>query len=120
MLLNEIKLLALQMSSRFPNDNLKHIDYVIKYEEKEPEDHEQLEHESYRKLFFDEIKNQSIQIYLLEVKSQGKRYIYALLHCPIERLLAEAEAIKLEMNLKTVFNSILSYFLKFFILFIKI
>jgi hypothetical protein len=91
-----------QILTSFPNNNSKHIDYVIKYEERTISDHKQLEHESYRKLFFDEIKKQSIEIYPLEVKSHGKRHIYALLHCPMERLLVEAETIKLEMNLKTV------------------
>jgi hypothetical protein len=93
-----------QIRTSFPNDVTKHIDYVIKYEKhsiSEP-DLDQLEHESYRKLFFDEITKQSIEIYPLEVKSHGKRHIYALLHCPMERLLVEAETIKLEMNLKTV------------------
>ena len=98
-----------QIRTSFPNDDAKHIDYVIKYEKHSitTDDHEHIDHESYRKLFFEEVKKQSIEIYPLEIKSDDKRHIYALLNCSMERLLVEAEAIKFEMDLKTVFFKLL-------------
>lgn len=87
--------------TNFP-DNTKKIDYVFKYDKPLEIDADFIEKESYRILFFEEVKKQSIEIYNLEIKTDTKIIAYMLLNANIERLLDEAELIKLEMKLKTV------------------
>ena len=93
--------------TNFP-DNKKKIDYVLKYDIPLEIDADFIEKESYRSLFFEEVKKQSIEIYNLEIKTDSKIITYVLLNANIERLLDEAELIKLEMKLKTVNNIFLT------------
>ena len=89
-----------QNFTSLPNLNSKRIDYVIRYSI-DTDENQKLKNE-YVKLFFNELKNESIEVYTLEVKNKNIKNIYALLTCPIERLLAEAEKIKIEIKLKNV------------------
>jgi len=109
--------------THFPNDNSKQIDYVIKYKTKP----EQTKIQNRIEAFLKEILSQQIQIEYLYFKHnhnllmnnnasnnnvKNEEFTYALLHCPHERLLKEAETIKLEMDLKKVTNIVLKYFAK--------
>jgi predicted nucleic acid-binding protein len=57
----------------------------------------------YVKLFLDELKKENIEVFTLEAKSIHMKHVFVMLHCPMERLLVEAEKTKLEMQLKNVF-----------------
>ncbi len=92
-----------------PSCNQKRIDYVIRYSF-DSEANQELKRQ-YIKLFFNELKNESIEVYTLEVKNKNIKNIYALLTCPIERLLAEAEKIKIEIKLNNV--KFCNFFLNF-------
>lgn len=104
-----------QIGTSFPNDNRKHIDYVIKYAKLQLDkiDHDDIKEnivkESYRRLFFEQVAIENIEIYDIVIKHEEKEHCYVLLNCPMKRLLTEADTTKLEMKLKTVF---LEYFLK--------
>ena len=92
-----------QTCTSFPNQNQKHIDYVIKYEKLLTQDPDtQLESKSYRRLFFNLVTEEQIEIYKLRIQIEDEEHVFALLHCPLERLLKEAERSKLEMKLKSV------------------
>jgi hypothetical protein len=93
--------------TNFP-DSTKKIDYVLKYDKPLEIDADFIEKESYRILFLEEVKKQSIEIYNLEIKIDTKIIVYVLLNANIERLLEEAELVKLEMKLKTVNNIFLT------------
>ena len=93
-----------QILTSFPKDNEKHIDFVIVYDELEetPENEQclikQIE-------FFTELKKESFAIYNIGPTVNGEKRSYALLHCGTERLLKEAENIRLKMKIKDVKNS---------------
>ena len=98
-----------QILTNFPNSNSKHIDYVIIYEAFTELDLKKKENyliHSIREEFFNQLKKDSFYIYYIEQELNGddnkKTLIYALLHCSNERLLQEAENIRLEMKLKHV------------------
>ena len=95
-----------QILTSFPNDNIKHIDYVIIYEEQLDRDHldeRDLKIVQKRKEFFENLKENSFELVDLEVDiGNGKKRVFTLLHCPLNRLLQEAEHIRLEMRLKNV------------------
>lgn len=92
-----------QICTSFPSQNDKHIDYVIKYEKNLNEDEEaKIDKKSYRRLFFNLIEKENIKVTKLRIQIKNEEHVFALLHCPIERLLKEAEKIKLEMKLKSV------------------
>ncbi len=91
----------LQILTSFPGDNTKHIDFVIVYDELEetPENEltltKQIE-------FFAELKKESFEIYNIDSTVNGEKCSYALLHCSTERLLKEAENIRLKLKIKNV------------------
>lgn len=94
-----------QLLTHYPDDNLKQIDYIIKF--KPPK---RIEVQYRIEAFFKEIISHQIQVKYLNVRNiqniKGENnddFTYALLHCPLERLLIEAETIKLEMDLKKVY-----------------
>ena len=94
-----------QVGTCFPNNNSKHIDYVICYRETFDENEEfNQKAKSARQAFFDKLKAEGVEIYYLEEKESDETVIYALIHCSLDRLLIEAEAINLEMPLKDVRN----------------
>ena len=88
-----------QSLTSLPNENSKLTDYVIKFKQQKS-----VEHEARISAFFSDIKNKchSIQIVYLSVDKLDEAFTYALLHFPLDCLLDEAEAIKLEMDLKKV------------------
>ena len=94
-----------QLLTYYPDDNLKQIDYIIKF--KPPK---RIEVQYRIEAFFKEIISHQIQVKYLNVRNiqnikdeNNDDFTYALLHCPLERLLIEAETIKLEMDLKKVY-----------------
>jgi hypothetical protein len=92
-----------QILTSFPNSNAKHIDYVIAYKEGNNDDPDKkAEIESMRNAFFEALVNETIDISYIRFEKNEQIQVYALLHCPVERLLKEAEAMKLEMKLKNV------------------
>ena len=96
----------LQVLTSFPNFNNKHIDCVIAYEEisdEEPISKQNQKIKLKRKEFFDDLKRQSFELFDIENELENSRKIvFTLLHCPLERLLQEAENTRLEMRLKNV------------------
>ena len=89
-----------------PNANDKHIDYVIAYrvlDENESERNATIV--EMREAFFDELKRQqSFEIHNVEYTNEKRTYVYALLHCPHERLLKEAQTMRLELRLKRIYS----------------
>ena len=90
-----------QILTSFPNQNEKHIDFVIVYKVLE-EIPENLICLSKQVEFFTELKRQSFDIYEISPSVTGENFSYALLHCNKERLLKEAENIRLRMQIKDV------------------
>lgn len=94
-----------QIYTSFPNANQKQIDYVIKYSLDLGEaDHSRdlSDKENLINLFLDELSNEALEVYRLEIKTNKKKHFFILVHCPLERLLAECEPSKLIMKLKHV------------------
>jgi hypothetical protein len=114
----------LQILTSLPHHNLKHIDYVIVHEElcgQENLAEQDLKRKQIRKEFFANLKEQTFELADLEIDiSKNKKCIFTLLHCPLERLLQEAERSRLEMRLKNVYLNIQLIF-RFFspVVFIK-
>ena len=98
----------LQLGKSFPGNNKKNIDYVIKYREKtnvnSKEHGKQLNIQELRKAFFKCLENEDFDIYYIRLKRSNYVKVYALLNCSVDRLLREAEAVKLQMRLKTVIS----------------
>ena len=93
-----------QKLTSFPNDNSKHIDYVIVYGEVMNQD-ESIENSKaryYREAFFELLKREGLEMHYLEENRSKQKRVYALIHCPLEKLLIEAESINLRMPLKDV------------------
>ena len=90
-----------QIATSFPNHNDKHIDYVIAYTQND-DDKDQAEREANRAAFFKEVREQDIEVKFIEFKTGKENHVYALLHCSIDRLMAEAEQVNLDMKLDKV------------------
>ena len=90
-----------QILTSFPDQNEKHIDFVIVYKQLDgrPTDQECIKK---RAEFFKELQKESFDIYDIDPKSTYDKFGYILLHCSTERLLREAESIRLKMPLKEV------------------
>ena len=90
-----------QFLTSFPNQNEKHIDFVIAYKPLEvcPANTEAL---NKRSEFFNELKKESFDVFYIDSSTTNDQSCYALLHCHTERLLKEAEAVRLKMQLKNV------------------
>ena len=97
---NDAKLEAQNLTS-FPNQNRKHIDYVLVFEEEKPSAEEEIK-KAIRQAFNEALKNESFEIYRIEHACDNKKLIFILLNCPDERLLDEAEIMKIQMTLKNV------------------
>ena len=96
-----------QSLTSFPQTNNRHIDYVIAYERlsggDEAKNPKYIEMEEMREEFFDHLRKESFHIYTIEYKKSANRLVvFALLHCPDERLLKEAYALRLDLRLKKV------------------
>ena len=107
----------LQKFCSFPNDNSKIIDYIIVYEDFDGDttDPAKIKILKKRKEFFKQLKVESFELYDLQNEHDGKKTTFTLLHCPVERLLQEAENFRLEMRLK---NVNLIFFFKFIVILI--
>ena len=95
----------MQSLTSFPNQNDKHIDYVLVYEKPTRADNDfTLGHkkETARRAIFAALKAEKFDVLDIEDTHGGKTVVYSLLHCSIERLLEEAEITRLEMVLKNV------------------
>lgn len=90
-----------QLLTSFPNDNDKHIDYVIAFKDVEVGAHNGLLLTK-RFEFFNELKKESFDLYPIESSGMTGHFNYMLLHCPTDRLLLEAETMRLKMRLKSV------------------
>jgi hypothetical protein len=92
-----------QLTTSFPGENHKPIDYVIVYKHsnnidpKEKKDKDQV-----RQSFFNKLKDEKLELKHLEFRSNSEVHNYVLVHCPIERLMKEAQLVKLQMRLKNV------------------
>ena len=98
-----------QIGTSFPGDNSKHIDFVIKYREKKIEENEENAGEeetrkNHRQAFFEQLKKEGFNIEYLKFERGNYVNVYALLNCSLDRLLIEAENLKLQMHLKSVNN----------------
>lgn len=94
-----------QKLTSFPNQNDKHIDYVIFYEKLEkiePTDIENQKIDIARTAFFAALKSEKLEVYDIEEKHDDKINVYSLINCSLERLLEEAEITRHEMVLKNV------------------
>ena len=92
----------------FPNDQTKHIDYVIYYEDK-PNIKNKEEKKEMREKIKKLIENEGFDIHQIEWKSnkqENSKSIYLLLNCSLERLMQEAERMHLEIPLKDVSQSL--------------
>ena len=97
-----------QYLTSFPSQNDKHIDFVIAYKPMQ-ETPENMLCLNKRYEFFNGLKKENFEIFHIESSAASNRLCYALLHCKTERLLKEAEAIRLKMKLKNV-RIVLLYF----------
>jgi hypothetical protein len=105
----------------FPNDNSKSIDYVIAYSySKDDVDKKDFKFkEDVRRKFLDLLKEETVDVYKIRnLESNNEYKVFILLHCSIDRLLLEAERVRLEMKISNViftfintnkFSSIISY-----------
>ena len=96
-----------QCLTSFPDENNKHIDYVIVYQELSDQEINKSKKNSriqkIRDLFFQKLQKESLEIYDIPFKNdKGQSFVYSLLHCPMERLLEELEQLNFEMKLKNV------------------
>jgi hypothetical protein len=91
-----------QILTSIPNENNKHIDYVIGFKHLKETNKKKKHVDKVRHDFLHQIQRESIELYSIEFENNGKTFEYILLHCPHERLLKEAQLIRLEMKLKNV------------------
>ena len=100
-----------QILTSFPNQNNKHIDYVLVYEKfqfftdediKCAKDLSNFRKTTGREAFFKALKAEQFEIYEIEQKLDEKILVFSLLNCSTERLLDEAELTRHEMVLKNV------------------
>jgi hypothetical protein len=97
---------APQNSTCFPNDT-KRIDYVIVHNENE-DDKKETEKESVRQMFFQKLREDGLDVEFIKFKTGKENHTYVLIHCPVERLMIEAERTNHEMKIdKVTFNLIL-------------
>ena len=96
-----------QCLTSLPYENDKHIDYVIVYKnytDAELDDSKKKQRiNRIRELFFQKLQKESLEIYDIPFKDEkGNSNTYALIHCPMERLLEELELLSFEIKLKNV------------------
>lgn len=92
-----------QSPTSFPSQNKKHIDYVVTYKDHTDDNQEKRAKKvKERKIFFDKLQEEGLEVEILEFGTGEELHNYALIHCPLERLMVEAEKIKLNMKLNDV------------------
>jgi hypothetical protein len=93
-----------QLPTSFPNQNSKHIDYVLTYKYNLNGNQTEFnKNELVRRSFLDRLRGEGLEIEFLRYKEKNNVNVFALLHCPVERLLIEAERLKFQMPIKQVF-----------------
>jgi ribosomal protein L21 len=97
----------IQKLNCFPNDNTKHIDYVImhKYSKKDKENEKFAAKDAIRKEFIERVKGSKIDVYTIRKKDGDDRTVFYLLSCSMDRLLDEAETVELQMKLANVYQN---------------
>jgi len=93
----------IQITTSFPNENEKRIDYVIVYKVSDEESGDKFINDAIRDEFFQKLRQEKIEVKLIEFKNEKQNLIYAILHCPNERLMVEAEKIKLAVRINKVY-----------------
>jgi hypothetical protein len=94
-----------QIVTSFPNQNDKHIDYVITYKYSDNDNPTELKkNELVRKSFLDCLREQEIEIKYIQFRAKNEHIVYILLHCPMHRLFLEAEKMKHEMRIDPVIH----------------
>ena len=87
----------------FPNDQTKHIDYVIHYKQTDKTERD-IELKKSRNKFITQLKvREGFEIHkIIKIKDkpENSKSIYLLLNCSLERLMQEAERMHLELPLK--------------------
>ena len=94
-----------QLLTSFPNRNDKHIDYVLVYDKLEGTNLDTFENKqkwTVRRAFFDRLRAERFDTYVIEQNKYNKTRVFALFSCSKERLLEEAELVRLELTLKNV------------------
>jgi hypothetical protein len=98
----------IQITTNFPNENEKRIDYVIVYKIGDEKSNDNFIN-AIRAEFFQKLRQENVEIKQIEFKNEKQNLIYAILHCPNERLMIEAEKIKLAVRINKVrFLSLIS------------
>jgi hypothetical protein len=90
----------IQITTNFPNEN-KRIDYVIAYKVGEEKDNPAFVN-AIREEFFQKLRQENVQVKLVEFKDEKENLVFALLNCSNERLMIEAEKIKLAVQINKV------------------
>ena len=91
----------IQITTNFPNENEKRIDYVIVYKIGDEKSNDNFIN-AIREEFFQKLRQENVEIKRIEFKNEKQNLIYAILHCPNERLMIEAEKIKLAVRINKV------------------
>jgi hypothetical protein len=90
----------IQITTSFPNES-KHIDYVIAYKAGEEKDNLAFVN-AMREEFFQKLRQENVDVKLVEFKDKKENLIFALLNCSNERLMFEAEKMKLAVEINKV------------------
>ena len=100
-----------QSGTSFPGDNSKHIDYVIKYIEKDNIENDEKEQTKTKfcAVFFEKLEKEDFQIYTLRPDKGNE--VYALLNCSLQRLKREADEVEPELIKSVNFNNFLNEFI---------
>ena len=57
-----------------------------------------------RQAFFQKIQEDGLELEFIKFKTKKENHTYVLLHCPLERLMVEAERTNLQMKIDKVKN----------------
>jgi hypothetical protein len=92
-----------QLHTSFPNQNSKHIDYVLTYKYNLHSSQAEFnKNDLVRKSFIDRLRSEGLEVEFLRYKEKNNVTVFVLLHCPVERLLIEAERLKFQIPIKQV------------------
>ena len=83
----------------FPDDQKRYIDYVIYYEENADTTEEC---KKKRNAYNLKLISEGFKIKVLQEKSKKSKIYFLLLNCSLDRLMIEAERLKIEIPLKSV------------------
>ena len=93
----------IQITTSYPNENEKQIDFVIVY--KDDDKNKNIAYKmQVREEFFQKLRQENIEVKVIEFKTENENHTYALINCPNERLMIQAEKMKLRMPINPVSN----------------